>query len=162
MTSAKPKKWMALPSLLLLSFTLLYNIAPAQQVVDIVMGKRILSGSVIDARTSQPVEGVSIVIKGSEIGTETDSKGKFHLNIPAGAPVIVVSHTGFETQEVIADGVMVVVRLVVKNASMDDVVVIGYGAQKKATLTGAVEQITSKTFESRAVTNITPLAALEP
>jgi len=154
MTSAKPKKWMALQSLLLLSFSLFYTIAPAQQKVDIVLGHRIISGSVIDARTSQPVEGASVIVKGSGKGTETDGKGQFHLNVPAGSSVLVVSHTGFATQEIIADGMTVLVKLAARDAAMDDVVVIGYGAQKKATLTGAVEQITSKTFESRAVTNI--------
>jgi TonB-linked SusC/RagA family outer membrane protein len=113
-----------------------------------------ISGTVIDSKTLQPISNVSVVVKGGNNGTATDNDGKFLLSV-SGNPTLIFSNVGFETKEAKASpsGLMNV-KMERASQQLNDVVVVGYGSQKKATLTGAVEQITSKKLESRAVTNV--------
>ncbi len=115
---------------------------------------RTVSGTVYDSKTSAPLANVSVTVKGSKTGTSTDANGKFSLTVE-GNPLLVFTSIGFEKQDARPGATGIAnIRLVNSNQQLSDVVVVGYGTQKKATLTGAVEQITSKTLESRAVTNI--------
>jgi TonB-linked SusC/RagA family outer membrane protein len=113
-----------------------------------------LSGVVVDSKTSAPVAGASVTVKGTTTGTSTDKQGKFSIQI-TGHAVLVISNIGFEAQEVAVTGSgPISVKLGYSISDLTDVVVVGYARQKKATLTGAVEQINAKTFESRAITNV--------
>jgi len=115
---------------------------------------RTVSGVIIDSKTAEPVSGASVYVKGTTNGTSTDRDGKFSIQVSKGA-LLVISNVGFETQEApVANSQSLKIRLVNSVSELSDLVVVGYAKQKKATLTGAVEQISSKTFESRAVTNI--------
>ena len=109
---------------------------------------------VVKNATGQPVTGATVTVKGTNVATTTDASGKFTITV-TGNQVLVVSHIGYTITEIKPDASGIVnVKLVVGVELLNDVVVVGYGSQKKATLTGAVEQITAKTFESRAVTNV--------
>jgi TonB-linked SusC/RagA family outer membrane protein len=100
--------------------------------------------------------GVSIVVKGTTIGTVTDVDGKFSLQAPLNAETLVFSFVGMKVQEVPVAGKLVFnVQMQEEAIGVDEVVVVGYGTQKKANLTGAVDQVSSEVFENRTVTNVT-------
>ena len=114
-----------------------------------------VSGSVKD-KSGQSLPGVTIVAKGTTVGTITDMDGKFTLPVPAGAQTLVFSFVGMTTLETpIGNQSVFNVVLRDENIGLEEVVVVGYGTQKKANLTGAVDQVTSEVFENRAITNVT-------
>ena len=98
-----------------------------------------VTGTVMDAMG--PVIGASILEKGTSNGTVTDIDGNFSLNVQPGA-TLVISYIGFETQE-IAVGNQSTINVTMKedNTSLEEVVVIGYGVQKKKLVTGATVQV---------------------
>ncbi len=114
-----------------------------------------VTGKVVNADTKEPLAGATVQIKGSTKGTTTDANGTFSIEMPEGA-VLEVGSVSYQAQELNPSKIkgVLVVGLSLKEKDLGEVVVVGYGKQKKATLTGAVEQITAKNFESRAVTNI--------
>ena len=97
-----------------------------------------ITGLVVDTH-GEPVIGASVVEKGTTNGIVTDLDGKFTLNVKLGA-TIQVSFVGYQTQEVKAAKTMKV-TLVEDTELLDEVVVVGYGSQKKANLTGAVSTV---------------------
>ncbi|PKK37167.1 SusC/RagA family TonB-linked outer membrane protein [Siphonobacter sp. SORGH_AS_0500] len=97
---------------------------------------------VISSSDGQPLPGATVVVKGTTQGTTTDNEGKYTLNVPANATTIVVSYVGYISQEVgIANRSQVDVSLTANNETLNEVVVVGYGTQKKATLTGSVSEV---------------------
>ncbi len=101
-----------------------------------------VSGLVYDEQG--PIPGASVILKGSEatnlVGTITDIDGKFVLSLQPGS-VLVVSFVGYEDQEITVSGQEEVrVQLVSESTKLDDVVVVGYGAQKKASMVAAISQ----------------------
>lgn len=115
---------------------------------------RQVSGKVVEEGTNEAVIGASVKVKGTNIGAATDVNGAFQLSVPADA-VLVVSSIGFKAVELKADfSKPMTISLGTDTRALEEVVVVGYGTQKKATLTGAVETVDSKVFESRAVTNV--------
>ena len=118
----------------------------------VVQTGRTIKGLVTDAN-GEPLIGCNVVVVGSNAGVITDIDGRFTLNIPADAKQIKVSYIGYVDQIInLHDRSDFKVVLKEDNNALDEVVVVGYGTQKKATLTGAVEQIGSQVLESRAVT----------
>jgi len=113
----------------------------------------VLIGKITDAETGYPLVGASVRVKGSSKGITTDASGVFKINA-ANSATLIVTHVGYVNMEVAASSSLANMQLKKINTTMEDVIVVGYATQKKATLTGAVEQITAKTFESRAVTNV--------
>src|SRR3546814_41451 len=120
------------------------EVAPSQDV----------TGTVTDS-TGAPLTGVSVTVKSDpSIGVATDMEGKFSLNVPEDA-VLVFSLLGFESLDVPVDGRAVInVVLRVSENMLDELVVVGYGTQKKENLTGAVSQIGSEVLENRSVTSV--------
>lgn len=118
-----------------------------------------IKGKVTD-ETDKGLPGVTVKVKGANIGTQTDIDGNYTLSIPDENVTLTFTYIGYDPQETIATGRTIInIKLKASTSSLNEVVVVGYGAQKKATLTGAVEQVSSKVFESRAVTN--PALALQ-
>lgn len=110
---------------------------------------------VIKTAEGEPVEGASVVIKNTSAGTVTNSKGAFQINYSNKADTLMISKVGYLTQLVSIEGRSVIdVQLEKNTRQLDDVVVVGYGRQKKANLTGAVDQVGSAYFENRPVANI--------
>lgn len=116
-----------------------------------------VTGTVTDSE-GEPLIGVTVLVKGTSNGTATDFDGKFSLNNASGK-TLVFSYIGYKTQEVKAGEDMKVV-MTDDTALLDEVVVVGYGVQKKASLTGAVSQVGEKTFADKATTT-NPLADLQ-
>ncbi|MDR1331106.1 MAG: TonB-dependent receptor [Tannerella sp.] len=116
---------------------------------------RRITGSVIDEK-GEPIIGANIVEKGTSNGTVTDVDGNFSLGIQANA-VLQVSYIGYITQEISSlpgGGIPLTVRLLEDARALEEVVVVGYGVQRKVNLTGAVDQVTSEVFEHRPITNV--------
>lgn len=111
-----------------------------------------VNGLVVDA-TGEPIIGASVVEKGTSNGIVTDLDGKFTLNVKPGA-TLKISFIGYQPQEVKAASTM---KIVLKEDTklLDEVVVVGYGAQKKENLTGAVSSVDiSKTLEGRQIPDV--------
>lgn len=111
------------------------------------------TGVVKDA-TGETIIGASVVVKGSTNGTITGIDGDFSLaNVPQGSTII-ISFVGYQTQEVKWNGSPLNVTLKDDTKVLDEVVVVGYGTQKKVNVTGAVSMVDSKVLESRPVANV--------
>ncbi|TKG95334.1 SusC/RagA family TonB-linked outer membrane protein [Puteibacter caeruleilacunae] len=114
-----------------------------------------VSGTVTD-EVGEPLPGVSVVVKGTTIGITTDLDGKYTLRLPANAETLVFSFIGMQTQEVLLEGQAVInVALREETKGLEEVVVVGYGIQKKSNMTGAVQSISSAELENRAQTSAT-------
>lgn len=120
-----------------------------------VTGHLLVKGKVTDKVTGDPLDGVSVGIKSSNTGTTTNSKGEFSLQVPSRASVLVFSHIGKIRQEIpVGDGSNFSVSLVSDNSTLDDVIVVGYGTQKKIHLTGAVESVDMKQIQDLPVQSL--------
>lgn len=136
-------------TLLLLSLWLLaYVPALAQQ------GNLEISGQITNEKTGT-VPGATVLLKGTSIGTSTNSDGQFALKVPAGATTLVVSYIGYLTQEVAINGrqrVDIVLAEDIK--ALSDVVVVGYGTQRRAEVTGAIASVKAEEITRTPVTNV--------
>lgn len=111
-----------------------------------------MTGTVTD-ETGKPIPSVSVTIKGKQAGTETDETGHFSIGAAPGA-VLVFSAVNFDTRELVITAKTIYnISLKAKTGSVSDVVVVGYGAQKKIDLTGAVSTVDAKTIENRPIVN---------
>ncbi|GAA4435572.1 TonB-dependent receptor [Ravibacter arvi] len=107
-----------------------------------------LKGKVKD-ENGDGLPGVSILVKGSQHGTITDGDGNFSLNIPEGDVVLVFSFVGYATQEQVAGNNSVLeVTMKVDEKSLEEVVVVGYGTQKRELVTGAVSSVSAKDLKN--------------
>jgi TonB-linked SusC/RagA family outer membrane protein len=103
-----------------------------------------VQGAVTDSK-GEGLPGVNVILKGSSRGTVTDAQGRFSLKVPDQGAVLVFSFVGFTSQEVAVSGSeRLNVKLEAQDKSLDEVVVVGYGTQSRATVTGAVGQIASQ------------------
>ena len=100
-----------------------------------------ITGTVID-ENKMPLPGASILVKGLSIGSFTDFDGNFSLNIPETGEVLVVSYLGYLTKElVIGNKATFNIQLEIDANSLDEIVVVGYGTQRKSDITGAVTSV---------------------
>ena len=125
------------------------------EVKDIVQQKsKIVTGTVLDV-TGMPVIGANVTVKGTTQGTITDMDGKFSLEVVEG-DILQVTYIGFANQEVkVGTQTNLSVTLKEDAEALDELVVVGYGTQKKVNLTGAVASISSEEIQSRPITNVT-------
>lgn len=117
-----------------------------------------VKGKVTD-ENANPLQGASVTIKGTGKGVNTDANGEFTLNVPENSSMIlVISFVGMEAKEINIHGKTTVqVSLNKQENQQQEVVVVGYGTQKKATITGAVAQIGPKVLQSAPVPNTSQL-----
>ena len=113
----------------------------------------ICKGLVKDA-TGEFVIGASVVVKGTTNGTITDFDGNFSLDGIKKGDVIVISYVGYQTQEIKWNGSPLNVILKEDSKTLSEVVVVGYGTQKKANLSGSVAMVDSKELENRPIQNV--------
>ena len=121
---------------------------------------RTLTGRVVDAGSNTPLADVNITIEGTRNGVTTDTAGRFTINLPAGGK-LVLTHVGFTTLKLKPDASgSITIRMEQSTATdLGDVVVVGYGARKKATLTGSIVQVGEEVFKDRPLPN--PVTALQ-
>lgn len=105
-----------------------------------------VSGKVNEVATGLPMPGVNVTVKNSTVGTVTDMDGNYTISAPKGA-VLVFSFVGFKSLEATVTGPNVTVSLQEDAKTLEEVVVIGYGTQKKKEVTGAVGFVDSKTID---------------
>ncbi len=118
------------------------------------MADRTLSGTVTD-NNGETLPGVRIVVKGTQRGTTTDVNGKYSLLMPEEEVTVIFSYVGYITQEiVVGDRTNLDVSLTVDTRTLEEVVVVGYGTQRKETLTGAVSSIRSEDIKTTKTENL--------
>jgi len=111
---------------------------------------RKITGTVAD-ESGEPVVGASISEKGTSNGTSTDADGRFTLNVKDNA-ALQVSYIGYVTQEIaVGTQTSLQITLIEDSRALEEVVVVGYGTQKKVNLTGAVSSVSSETLNKRQV-----------
>jgi TonB-linked SusC/RagA family outer membrane protein len=130
--------------LLLAMFALLHTSAYAQN--------KVVKGTITDA-SGLPIPGANVIIKGTRTGTSTDFDGKYSISAASGQ-VLVFSSTGSKTVEItVAQNAEINVKLVEEAAQLNEIVVVGYGTQKKADLTGAIGSVKAEQLMNRPVPN---------
>ena len=109
---------------------------------------------VVNDVTGDPVIGASVVVKGTTNGSITDFDGNFSLSNVKKGDIIVISYVGYHTQEIVWNGKSISVKLKEDAKTLSEVVVVGYGSQKKVNVIGSVSTVDSKTLESRATADV--------
>ncbi|MCD8267567.1 MAG: carboxypeptidase-like regulatory domain-containing protein, partial [Parabacteroides sp.] len=99
-----------------------------------------VKGSILDNK-GEPIIGASILEKGTTNGTITDIDGNFFLNVSSNQSTLVISYVGYKTQEIIANKANIQITLHEDSEALEEVVVIGYGTQSKAKVTGSISKI---------------------
>src|SRR5690349_2252280 len=113
-----------------------------------------VTGTVIDSSLNKPLSGVSVNVKGQTTGTTTDEKGKFSINANRNS-TLVFSYVGYTPEEVaVGNNNVINVTLKSEAASLQDVVVVGYGTQKKATLTGSIAVVSGNEVRKSPAPNV--------
>jgi len=131
----------------------------ADHTVNEVRQEKVITGTVTD-ETGEPLIGVSVSVKGTTTGTMTDIDGKYSLSVPGSSAIIVFTYVGYDTQEfTVGNQSSFSVVMKSKDSFLDEVVVVGYGVQKKALLTGANSNL--KGDEITAVKQTSVMEALQ-
>lgn len=116
--------------------------------------QKTITGTVIDAN-NEPVIGASVLEKGTSNGTITNLDGEYSLSVSAGA-TLVFSYIGYKTQEVsIGNKTTIKITLVEDSEQLDEVVVVGYGVQKKSSMTASVASVSAKEINKLVTSNVT-------
>ncbi len=123
-----------------------------------------ITGVVTDSQTGDLMPGVNIVVKGATIGTITDMSGKFSISVPDRNATLVFTFIGYTAKEVPVLGKSVIdVTLISDMQNLEEVVVVGYGSQRRVTLTGSVASVSNKEIAKTPATNISnSIAGLLP
>lgn len=121
-----------------------------------VTADRSLAGKVTD-ENGAGLPGVSIVVKGSSTGTVSDTEGRYNINVPeAGSPILVFSFVGYVPKEItVGNQTTLDVQLAVDNKALEEVVVVGYGTQRKRDITSAVSNINMDDIGEVPKSNVT-------
>lgn len=115
----------------------------------------IITGTVTDEH-GQPLPGTNVVIKGTSTGTTTDGEGQYSLRLASGQDVLVFSFLGYLSQEIqVTDQSVINISLTPDIQTMKELVVVGYGTQRKESVTGAISQISGEELLKAPVGNIT-------
>lgn len=114
---------------------------------------RVVIGKVTDEK-GEALPGVNILVKGTQQGTISDSEGKYRIDVGDGSAVLIFSFVGYVSQEVeVGNRDVVDVALVVDERALEELVVIGYGSQKRADVTGSIASISTQALREVPVTN---------
>jgi TonB-dependent starch-binding outer membrane protein SusC len=115
-----------------------------------------VTGVVRDAKTGEPLAGVTIVVVGTSVGYFSDASGKFAIDVPDKNALLNFSYVGYVDQKIpVTDRAVIDVNMEVEVQALNDVVVIGYGTAKRSDLTGSVGSVSSKSYSNQPVTTIT-------
>ncbi len=116
---------------------------------------RTVSGRVTTAESGEGLPGVTVLVQGTNIGAITDIDGSYKLEVNGSDATLIFSYVGYETREVSVNGQSVLDVIIREDArALQEIVVIGYGTEKRVNLSGAVDQIDSKEIEARPISNV--------
>lgn len=126
----------------------------------ILFAQKSIKGTITD-ESGQGLSDVSVLIKGTKLGVTTDNAGKFSITLPVNRNTLVLTHVGYQIRQVVVNNQSDLGNIVLSTSTnqMDEVVVIGYGTQKKSDITGAVGGINSEKLNRNKSTDI--LSALQ-
>lgn len=117
--------------------------------------QHIVTGVVFNDATKEPMQGVTISIKGSNKSTATDAQGKFSIMVSSNETVLKITYVGFAYQEhLVGSKTSLSLNLVADNKQLDDYVVVGYGSKKRSNLLGAAPTIKGEEVEDLPVANL--------
>lgn len=117
-----------------------------------------VTGKITDGEGNTPLPGASIVVKGSSLGTTTDANGEYSIAVDDPNTTLVFSFIGYETQEIQVGGrTRIDITLAPDVESLEEVVVVGYGTQRKKDLTGAVAHVDAEKLQTEATSNLTSM-----
>ena len=115
---------------------------------------KIVTGTVTSADDGEPLIGATVLVKGTSVGTITDLDGNFSIDVNEG-DILVISYTGMKTQEfTVGSSNTMAIVLSTNSELLEEVVVIGYGTQKKSHLTGSVSKVENKNLDQIAVARV--------
>ena len=127
--------------------------ADESPIATIVNQQKTISGKVVD-ENGEPIIGANIVVKGTTIGIITDINGEFTLQVPSDQSILEISYIGYKSAEISVKGQKSLdIRLMSDTENLDEVIVVGYGTQKKVNLTGAVQNVSSEDLTKRSLPN---------
>ncbi|MGN6492811.1 MAG: carboxypeptidase-like regulatory domain-containing protein, partial [Agriterribacter sp.] len=113
-----------------------------------------VSGKILD-ETGKPFANVTVAVKGTRAGTSTGVDGRFELSVSSGNDVLVFSAVGYEQQEIKLNGRHELsLSMKITGSALSDVVVVGYGTQRRANVTGAVATLKADAFDDRPITRV--------
>jgi hypothetical protein len=125
------------------------------QVINPVEQQKLINGTVNDSQ-GMPVPGATVVVVGTNVGTVTDLDGKFRINVPANAKSLLISFVGMTSQVIpIENSTSFMVVLKDATVGLDEVVVVGYGVQKKESVVGAITQVDNTKLVQSGTSDIT-------
>jgi len=134
-----------------ISFLLFFFIAGSSQQLH-AQEELTVTGEVIDAATEEPLPGVSVVIEGTTIGTITDEEGRYSLEVREPSDVLEFSFIGYMTQIIeVGDQRTIDVELAVSAVDLEEIVVVGFGTQRRGDITGSVSSIGEEEFRTGAI-----------
>ncbi|HSI77631.1 MAG TPA: TonB-dependent receptor [Lunatimonas sp.] len=111
-----------------------------------------VTGKIISSTDSQGIPGVSVLVKGTSIGTVSDVEGNYAIDIPPGENILVFSSIGYVPQEIeVNERTVIDIVLSEDPLGLEEVVVVGYGTRKRVNLTGSVASVGSEALEKRTV-----------
>jgi TonB-linked SusC/RagA family outer membrane protein len=116
-----------------------------------------VSGKVVDSKDNTPVVGASVTAKGTNAGTSTGQDGSFTLVVPASATTLVISSIGFATQEATIRTGSMAISLVQGGNNLNEVVVTGYGTQRRREVTSAITKISPEGFNKGNISDVAQL-----
>ena len=139
----------------LILFLCLVPVASARAATGPQDGKTVVTGVIYD-EDRIPVAGANIMVKGTDTGTIADGDGKFSITVPYSEATLIISFIGFTTMEYPLDGkANINVTLKAEAVSLEETVVIGYGSQKRATMTGSISSVNVKDLTQSPSANVT-------
>jgi len=113
-----------------------------------------VSGKITDSKTGLPLEGATVKVKNDKAVTTTDKNGEFKILAPSSEAVISITYVGYEVYEIKAGNGNLAVSLVNLETDLNEVVVVGYGTQKRTNITGSVATVDMKRVEDLPVSNL--------
>ncbi|MDF9798898.1 TonB-linked SusC/RagA family outer membrane protein [Catalinimonas alkaloidigena] len=117
-----------------------------------------VSGTVTSVEDNMPLPGVNVIVQGTGTGAVTNINGEYSLEVPSSKSILVFSFVGYISQEVtVGNSNTIDVNLSADQAQLDEVVVIGYGTQKKSDLTGAVSRVDGESIQNKSYTQVTEM-----
>jgi TonB-linked SusC/RagA family outer membrane protein len=126
-----------------------------QSMVNVFAQNLVVSGKIVSKQSNQPLQGASVQVKGTSNGVVTDKNGEFKISVPKKGSVLVISFTGMANEEItVNEAGNLNIMLGELSGSLNEVVVVGYGQQKKALVTGAISSVKAEQLETVSSTRL--------
>jgi TonB-linked SusC/RagA family outer membrane protein len=125
---------------------------------NLAMQQVIVKGIVRNSMNNEPIEGVNVIVKGTALGTATNSNGEYSIQVPGADAVLVFSFVGYDTEEIPVNGQATVdAYLVASSKALDEIIVVAYGTTKRSNLTGSAVAIKSEELKDVFAPNVSSM-----